>query len=483
MKYVLSIFILLTVSLSAYELGADSWGKYTTFDPAKRSMGMTYPQSWLTPSVFLLKPNYEDSSKFYGRWEQIFTANKTYVANDISNRIIAKYTSPSCSKAWSVGLEFVDNKSYNTSNRTDMAFNYKYKTGAINYLHTNNQQLIALDSLSIAHHIVSNTFNFTHGFGKKFKLLGGIDYYLIEQDYESISNYNASHEFMELRYILNTSFQFYGKFEHRFFRNNLQENTMTVFRPGIKYRKGIFFSHLAVRISPKQAFPIAQIILKPKPFYLEAFLKVRNPIFILKRKGYLYTGLRTGIHYNNKQYKIKADLEVNYNLTSNLVIPVPTPNFFTIKANGEYRYKFQKFDTYVAAQYARTENKLYFYHPEISTIQTGMQFHTKFNKSKILLDIDLNANYILHDDPNNVSFNPSTLTYDLIADAAIIGDWKINLNINTHINSFSLGLDISTPINPNKDLYWHLYEGIYTSSDFLVGNTFYAGLNLQWFLR
>jgi hypothetical protein len=361
-----------------------------------------------------------------------------------------------------------------------MALNYKHAKGSINYFHTNNQQTISLDSSTIDHRITSNTLNFTQKFAKRFQVLGGVDLYLINQENEIVGNYNATHEYMELRYTLSKSFQFYGKFEHRFFRNQLRESTMIVFRPGIKYHKGIFFSHLAVRISPSQAFPIAQIILKPKPFYFEAFLKVRNPLFILKRKGYQYTGLRTGVHFNGKKHKINADLEANYNLTSDLAIPLPTPKFFIIKADGEYRYKFQNLDTYIAASYARTGNTKYYYHPEISTIQAGIQVHTKLSKNKVLLDIDLNANYILHDDPNNVSFNPSTLTYDLITEGAVIGDWKVNLGINTRINSLVLGIDISTPINPSEDLYWHLYEGIYTSSDFLVGNTFYAGLNIQW---
>ncbi|MFA6618063.1 MAG: hypothetical protein WCT23_03225 [Candidatus Neomarinimicrobiota bacterium] len=480
MKKLLFLFILLTVSLAAYEFAADSWGNYTAFDPDKRSMGMTYPQSWVTPSEFLLKPIYEDSSKFLGKWEHVITLNKDNGSYDLSSNIVAQYLPHSSPQRWSVGLEFVDYKGANATNRSDLAFNYKHKKGSVDYFSTNNKQSITLDSTSIDHRIISNTLIFNQQFAKRFRVLGGIDFYLIDQEEGISRNYNANHEFLELRYAASKSFQLYGKFEHRFFRNHLQENTMIVFRPGIRYNKGIFFSHLAVRISPQQAFPIAQIIIKPKPFYFEAFLKVRNPIFILKRKGYLYTGLQTGVHFNNNKHKINADVEVNYNLTSNIVAPIPTANFFTIKADGEYRYKFQNIDTYLAATYARTGNKQYFYHPEISTLRAGLQFHTKFSKNKVLLDVDLNANYILHDDPNNVSFDPSTLTYNLITDAAIVGDWKINLNINTRINSFILGLDISTPINPSQDLYWHLYEGIYTSSDFLIGNTFYAGLNINW---
>lgn len=480
MKKTLLLFALLTVSLTAYELGSDSWGNYTTFDPAERSMGMTYPESWVTPSKFLLNPTFDDSSKFYGSWEQVLTFNRDYGSYDLSNNIIAQYSPQSSPKRGYLGLEYVDYKGLNATNRTDLAFNYKYKNGSVDYFTTNNRQTIALDSATVEHRIISNTLKFDQGFGKRFRLLGGIDFYSIDQEEGISRNYNASHEFMEIRYAASKSFQLYGKFEHRFFRNHFQENIMMVFRPGIKYHKGIFFSHFAVRISPSQAFPIAQIILKPKPFYIEAFLKVRNPVFILKRPGYQYTGLRTGVHFNSKKHKINADLEANYNLTSKLAIPVPTPNFFTFKADGEYRYKFQNLDTYIAASYARTGNTQYFYHPEISTIQTGVQIHTILSKSKVFLDIDVNANYILHDDPNNVSFNPSTLTYNLITDGAIIGDWKVNLSVNTHINSLILGFDISTPINPSEDLYWHLYEGIYTSSDFLVGNTFYAGLNIHW---
>lgn len=480
MKKILILFALLTVSLTAYELGADSWGNYTTFDPGKRTMGTTYPESWLSPSEYLLKPVYEDSSKFYGTWKQIFTLNKDYGSCDISNNIIAQYFPKSSPKSWNIGLEFVDYKGINTTNRTDLALNYKHKKGFVNYFTTNNKQRIALDSINIDHRIISNKLAFDQSFAKGFRLLGGVDLYLIDQKDELIRNYNASYEYMELHYAVSKSLQVYGVFQHRFFRNHIQENNMFGFRPGIKYKKGIFFSHLATRISPEQVFPIAQIVLKPKPFYFEAFLKVRDPLFILKQKGYQYTGVRAGVHSNNKQYKIDVDLEINYDLTSKIIVPIVTPNFFSIKADASYRYKFQNLDTYLAGSYAQTGNKKYFYHPEISTTKAGIQFHKIFTKNKILLDIDLNANYILHDDPNNVSFNPITLTYDLIADADIVADWKINLNINTRINSLILGLDISTPINPSEDLYWHLYEGIYTSTDFLVGNTFYAGLNIKW---
>ncbi len=481
MKRLLILFIILTVSLAAYELGSESWGNYTTFDPAERAMGLTYPKSWLTPAKFLLEPVYEDSSKFYGSWKQIITLNKDYGTCNTSSNIIAQYIPYSAPQRWSLGLEFVDYKGANATNRTDMVLNYKYKKGSIDYFHTGNEQTIALDSLVLDHRINSNVLTFDHQLGKRFKLMGGIDLYLIEQKDNLIRNYNTSHEFVELHYIASKAFQIYGKFEHRFFRSDIQKKNMLVFRPGLKYHKGIFFSHLAVRISPDQAFPIAQIILKPKPFYFEAYLKVRNPIFILKRKGYQHTGFRTGVHHNSKHHKINADLEVSYNLTANITTGVPTPNFFTIKADGEYRYKLPVVDTYLAASYARTGNTNYFYHPEISTIQAGIQFHTKLNKNNLLLDVDLNANYILHDDPNNVSFNPSTLTYNLITNADPVGDWKINLNVNTRIRSFALGLDISTPINPSEGLYWHLYEGIYTSSDFIIGNTFYAGLTIQWY--
>ena len=260
MKRIITLSLLLLVCLHAYELGTDTWNRYTVFSTYERAMGMTYPVSWIMPEHLLLNPVYEDSSKTLGSWDQMLA----YGGNGMSNVILAQYIPYSNPQRWSLGLNFVSYNGPNPTDRSDAVFDLQHLSGSFKAYHTSHTQTINLNSGTIYHRINSNALNFDQRIAKSFILKGGIDLQLIEQQeatVDTLRHYNAHHEYLELSHKFKFPLQVYGKFEHRYFQNDARQNTMVVFRPGIRYSKGIFMTHLAMRISPSRVFPIAKFML------------------------------------------------------------------------------------------------------------------------------------------------------------------------------------------------------------------------------
>ena len=485
MKRLIIVTLLTLSSLFAYELGTDSWNKYTIFDPAERSMGMTYQLSWLTPDKILLDPIYEDSSKTYGSWNQLLDFGGT----GLSNLIIAQYIPYSFPHRWSAGMDFFNYNGPNPTSRTDVVLEYQFKKGAFKAFHTDNTQTIKLTRGTTNHFINSNALNFNYQFKKKLKISAGFDFQLIEQEetaYDTLRHYNADHEFLQLGYVISKPFQLYAKFERKYFQNDTRENTMTVFRPSIKYAKGIFMMHLAMKIAPDKVFPIAQFMVHPGPFFLETYAKVRNPIFMLRQAGYQYYGIRSGINYKNERHKLQAEIEFTFDntgvLPGSIQGPVYIPeNFYMLKTRAEYHLNLQKTEFYLKGHYHENFDFVhYYYHPEIAAFNGGFVFHAKLSEGKLLLNGDINTTYIIHDDPDSVGFDPISMRYFAPAGIDKVGDWKINFKLKAQISTFSISVNLSTPLKANENINWYLYEGIYGSSDMAIGNTFYAGLNIQW---
>lgn len=484
MKRIMMLSLILLTWLSAYELGTDTWNRYTVLSPSERAMGMTYPRSWIMPEHLLMNPVYEDSSKTFGSWDQILA----YGGSGISNIILVQYIPYSIPERWSLGMNFVSYNGPNPTDRSDAVFNMKYLSGSLSAYHTSHTQTINLNSGTMYHRINANALNFDQQLIKNLRLKGGIDFQLIEQQEAYIDtqrDYNAHHEHLELSYTFRSPLQVYGKFEHRYFLNDGRENTMVVFRPGLRYNKGIFSTHLAMRISPSRVFPIAQFMLHPKPFFFELYAKVRCPVFILQQPGYAYYGFRSGIDHQGDTHKIKANLEFTYDhtgisdsITSPVYIP---PNFYMMNLSAEYKLALNKVELYLKGHYHENFNFThYFYHPERAVLAAGLIFHGSLAGGNLLLDGDMGASYFIHDDPENVSFDPVSLRYSVLPGTDPVGDWKINLSLKAQIKTFSIAADIAVPIKAGKDFNWYFYEGIYTSSDMQTGNTFYAGLNLSW---
>lgn len=483
MKRILAILTCALSLLSAYELGTDTWNRYTVFDPGERAMGMTYPASWLSPDPAFLVPEYEDSSSVSAAWEQILA----YGGSGLSNLISVSYIPYSFPHRWDLGMDFISYKGPNPTQRTDVVFGYKHHKGSVRVYHTSNTQNLELNSGTTRHLINANAVSFSHTLAEKLQLKGGIDFQVIDQDSPSddtLRSYNANHEHLQLSYGFSKTLAIYGKFEHRYFRNDSRENNMIVFRPGLKYVRGILAAHLAMRISPQRVFPIFQISIMPGPFFLEAYAKVRCPLFILNQPGYQYLGLRSGIDHKGSLNDIKAEAELSYDHTG---IPVGSPvgpilpNFYMLNLSAEYRLKLKKLDLYLAGRHHDNFNRVhYFYHPEKSAAKAGLAFRGALADGKLLLDADINASYILHDDPDSVRFDPERLLYSVTPGASTIGNWKIGMSIKARIKTFSISLDMAMPLKTDESFFWHLYEGIYTSSDMITGNTFYAGLNISW---
>jgi hypothetical protein len=465
--------------LNAYELGADNWKRYTSFDPSERAMGMTYPESWIRPNLFLQNPQYQDSSITFMSWDQIFTSGES----DFSNIITAQYIPYTSSQRWSVGMELISYKGSNPADHSDVAFDFRYKKGSVNAFHTTHTQRLNIISGPLLHEINSNSIIFDHRFGKKLLLSGGLDYQEIEQqevESDSLARYDASHQFLKVGYPISKTLLVYSMFEHRNFQNYTRNNDLLVFRPGLRFKRGIFMTHLAARISPLKFFPIAQLSLKPDPFLFEVYLKVRNPLFILKQPAYQYVGVKAGVEIKGELHSIKANAELTYDTP----ISSSISNFYMLNTFAEYQVNLNIIDLYLQAEYSEDFDYVqYYYHPEKANIKSGLSFHKKLQNGKLLIDGDINAQYILHDDPDSVSFNPMALIYIVTPNAALMGDWMLNFKIKATVSDFSISAFISTPLSFENDINWYLYEGIYSSSEFYVGNTLYVGINISWLWR
>ena len=478
------ILLLMFLSLGAYELGFDTWNTYTVFDPEQRTMGMTYPVSWLCPENILLDPQYDDSSSTFAQWEQFVS----FAGSGVSNKVLAQYIPYSTPQRWSLGMNFTSYLGPSPTKRSDMVFDYRHNRGEFKAYHTSHSQTFNMSHGRFYHNINSSALNFDHKIAEKFILKGGIDFQIIEQENatdDSVRNYNAHHEYVQGTYQLSRLFQVYGKFEYRYFQNDERHNTMMVFRPGLKYKKGIFMGHLAMRISPNQVFPIAELSLRPGALFFNVFAKVRNPLFIIKQPGYQYFGFNTGIDHQGKHQDLSLKFQLTYDYTNIpayvVIIPYIPYNFFMMDISAEYALKIKNSKVYVEGDYHNDFKAIhYYYHPQIAAITGGFAWKGKVIDGKLLLEGDINAQYMLHDDPDSVSFDPETMIYSKTFEASPVGSWKLNFKLKAIIKTFDISLNISSPLNFNKDIDWHFYDGIRSTSDLLTGNTFYAGLTISW---
>ncbi|MDZ7797862.1 MAG: hypothetical protein U5N56_12895 [Candidatus Marinimicrobia bacterium] len=470
----------------AYELGTESWDRFMILDPYEREMGLTYPRSWLQPGTSLLQKEYYDSSYTYARWDQLFAIDQNAGANyGMSSDIVIKYIPYSFPHRWSAAMEMINYKGPSPTGKNDVVLRFQHQKGSLQYYHTNNTQTLSLTRGSTVHHIRSRSLNFDYKPAENFMLKGGMDYNLIEQKDTSSRNHDTFHQFAELDYVFRKGLVFYGVFEHRQFWNVNRHSSMLVFRPGIRFKRPNFFSHLAIWISPQKVFPIAQIAYRPNPFYIETYLKVRNPLPIIMHSGYQYAGAKAGLNIDGDIHKLHAGLHAYYDFAGNAAAPMSSfaiDDFGGLKATAEYRYKRSAIELYGRASVDHVFNHYsVYYYPELSTITAGCVFRAPLAGGKLLLDGDLNTQYIIHDDPDNVDLDPHTLIYTLRTPGDYAGDWKINMRLKAKLQSFSIAADLSAPLKAGEDLTYYLYEGIYTSSDLMYGNTLYAGIYIEWF--
>jgi len=469
--------------LFAYELGTESYDRFLIMDPESRAKGLTYPRSWLEPDNFLMEIQYMDSSLTYARWDQLFSIDRT--ANwyyNLSADITVKYIPYSFPHRWGVALEFLDYRGPGSSKRSDAVIHYRHKNGNIRYYHTNNDQLLTMRTSENRYLIRSHGLTFDHNPAKMLKLLGGISYNRIDQSGGSIRKDDTYHAFVELRYRLAESILTSLALENRYFHNNGQESAYTAVRPGIRYTSGLFSTHLGYRIAAKQSLPIAHIRFDPEPFHLEAYAKVREPLVRLQQPGHSYLGIKGGVNLDKNNHRILADADLYYDIIRRDAGGDPVNrDFYGIHAKTEYRFKLKAMEVYGRGSYHRNiDPQPGYYYPEISTLTAGYTFRAGLVEGKLVLFGDLNAQLIIHDDPLKVRFDPSKLIYMPEDDVQAVADWRINLKLTAQVQTFRIGVDLSTPLHAGKDLTYYLYEGIYTSSDFFYGNTFYAAITIDW---
>ena len=471
----LIVLCLMVFALQAYELGFDTWNTYTIFDPGERAVSMSYPQSWMIPEKFLIEPNYEDSSSTFAEWGQLLSLSGT----GMSNTVLAQYIPYSFPQRWSLGLNFISYKGPSPTDRSDAVFDFRHNKGSIKAYHTSHDQTLNTTDGTIYHRIKSTALNFDHHISRKISLMGGIDFQNIEQENDhadSIRNYNAHHEFIRGSYHVSESFQLYGKLDYRYVQNDGDIGSITLFRPGVKFNKSVFAVNLGLWITPDKIHPITEISLHPEPFYFGVFADVRDPVFILGQPAYQYYGMNAGINQRGRFHDIKAEIAFTYDNAD-----IPT-DFYMTDISGGYALKIKDWKIYVDGEYHSELNSFhYYYHPQIATVKSGLAWKSKLIDGKLLLQGNINTQYILHDDPDGVNFDPETLIYYKSLSLSPVGSWKLNFDLKAIIRTFDLTLNVSTPLNFNKDFEWHIYDGIRPTSDILAGNVFYAGLSISWF--
>ncbi|MDD3095839.1 MAG: hypothetical protein WC372_01405 [Candidatus Neomarinimicrobiota bacterium] len=481
----LSLF--LCVFLGAYELSVDSYRNYTVMDPELRGMGLIYPQSWLQPGDFLFSRNYEDSSFTYGRWDQLFYADPQNGMLGFSADVTVKYVPYSFPQRWSAAVEWLHYRGPSSSDRSDAVLHYRHQRGEVEYFHTRNSQKLQLQNDSYVYDVRSQGLTFRHRFTDKLGLSGGIDFNMIEQQQANTANHDVFHQYIEMQYNINRPLSVYGILENRYFRIDEKGIPMRVFRPGVRYRSEKFFAHLALRIAPGRLFPIAQIGFRPGPFSLEAYAKVRNPQFIIGQMANQYIGIKSSLNLNKKHHSLKADAGAFYDFPPAAQIfhdsiPDPLPAYYGGKILAEYRFKTRSVDLYGrGSAYYHVNPPKGYYHPEIAAFTLGMEIRTKPAGGKMRLDGDLYFQTILHENPDNVSFDGSGLFYLRSGNGDPVLDFKAALQLRMRIQSFALVWDLSAPLKPGGDLQYYLYQGVYTSSDFRYGNTFFTALSLEWY--
>lgn len=483
MRFLRVLFLLiLFTSLSAYELGTDSYASHTVFDPEKRAMGLIYPNSWLTPSDFLFQRNYEDSSYTYASWDQLFYINPQTGNMGFSGDIIARYIPYSFPHRWSVSLEWLHYLGASATDRNDIILHYRHKRGEIEYYRTDNNQTLKLQNADYNYAVKSQSLSFRYGLSRKFMLNGGMDFSLMEQEYTTLQH-DVFHQMLQLIYVLNQKSNLYLAEESRYFWLDGNTKLMQVLRPGFRYQSPKFFSHLALRIAPGHLFPIAQIAFRPGPFSLEAYAKVRDPQFLLGQMANQYVGIKSSLNLTGKHHALKADAEVFYDFLPPSIETSPlVKHQYGGKAGMEYRFKTKSLDFYGSGKgYLTINPKPGFYHPEIATISLGMDLRSRPAGGKMSLDGKLQLQSIIHEDPSKVSFDPVKLIYQRNAAGAAVTDYMAKLQLKALVRSFSLTWDLSIPLKAGKDLTYYLYEGIYTSADFKYGNTFFTALSVEWY--
>ncbi|MFA6618064.1 MAG: hypothetical protein WCT23_03230 [Candidatus Neomarinimicrobiota bacterium] len=476
-KRVVTIILLFSM-LCAYDLGMGGLGQYTIFDPHLREPLLSYPTSWLKPSQELFDHNYQDSSSTYAKWERFFA-----LGFKSSNNIIAKYTPFSSPHRWSVGLQFTNYSMGNPSQRNDAVLHYKNDRGEIHYYHTNNTQIInMLSRRDVKHKINTNALNFKYSLNDKFKLSGGVDLSLIEQSDDSTRNYNINHDHIKIQYLANQNITAYSTFHYWYWVNEDKQGPEIFFYPGIKFTKGILLTHLSLKISSSSIMPIVEIKIQPGVFHLHSYLKTQSPRIALAQTGNQYTGLMTGINIASERHEFMASIQGDYDfLPATPSDTVANYNFYSTQALAEYRLKLKNVEAYSSGQYYYSFNPIAgFYNPEIATIALGLKFFTPLANKKLILNGDINAQYIIHEDPDNVSFDPSALTYTRLSESTPVGDWLINLNLNARVQTFLLTANISLPLNPNNTSFDYFKYGFKTSSDISYGHGAYTGLTIEW---
>ena len=484
MKRLSFILIFTFVFVWAFEFNAEGWGSYLTFDPDKRESLLSYPVSWLRPSAGLFEHDYQDSSSSFGLWEQILSIDETLgYTPGMSNHIIAKYTPYSFPYRWSAGLEFLNYKGANSTYRTDALLHYRTQKGNIEYFHTSNTQKIKLTSGETTHLIRAHGLNVDYSISNKLELQAGININLIDQkDASETRNYNIHHEQIALNYSFLNAFSTYGKFHYWYWNNIDREGPAWLFYPGIRYNGKWLKSHASLRVASSSIYPIFEISLHPGPLYIHAFTKVRSSRLDLRQSANQYYGIRSGLNVNSLHHTIDASLAYTYDVVRTLAADtLINSDFQSFRANAEYKFKTKHLDVYVKENYQHAiDPREGYYNPVRSILTGGLSFRSGLAKGKLLLNGDLNAQYILHDDPDMVSFDPSTLIYTLNGSADLVSDWKINAKLKAIIQSFAISADVSIPVKFTYDLNYFFYEGISTSSDFYIGNAFYTGLTIEW---
>ncbi len=472
MKKFLFLLILICSFSFAYELSLGGLGSSTVFDYEARESLLVYPKSWLKPHPELLHYNYQDSSWTKAQWKQIFGLDRSS-----SSYVLLQYSPFSFPHRWNTGVQFTNYKGANPINRSAAVFHFKHKHGDIEYYFNNNDQKInLLNRTNINYRLKTNSLKFKLNLNDKFDLNGGINLNFIEQEDDSVRNYDIHHEQIALSYKANNALKAYGKFHYWYWVNEDRQDPAWLFYPGLKYSGKNYSAEAMLRIASTSVKPIIILSCFDDYFYAQAYTKVRSSRLALFQSPERYIGANMGLKYKKNDF----DIDIQYSTSVNYALPhVMTPHINDhSKFTAKMGMKINNIDLYYHASYNNIKNPLTgFYHPERAVLTPGLKFITPVAKGNLLLYGDVNAKYIVHEHPDNVSFDPVTLCYSLNGESQLVNDWIFNFSLKAKVSTVILSAEITLPFNTEKasfDYFW-------TSSDLQYGHGAYAGLDIEWF--
>lgn len=482
--FILFSLLLSVHILSAVNLGIDTYNSYHFFLPEERLKGNAYPESWIIPDALAKNIAFYDSSYSQVRWDR-FLSPVRYGNNlsfNESNHLTAVYAPASTGIRWGAAMDWLDYTGPSPVNRHSVNARINFKKLDISLYQTSHEQSLDLTTLSstATYDLSAAGTHFIYSADSLLTLSGDLSYFSIDQE-DSIAHTNSQiRQTLSAEYLVSPRLTLSTDLIWRHTFLDSSAHILTAMQAGGKYRYRHFTASAGMYISPNLVFPEISLGIIHKKYELRLFSKVEEPSVAFNTENGC-VGLKARYTSKGPRLKHSTVFIMSENLLNTPAGISPRSVFkakefislklgksLSIYANGDLRYMPKPMPCV--------------YYPEFASWQAGVHSHSSHVHGNLILDVNLYGRQIFHDDPDKVHFNTNTLTYSRENDYTIVSDWIGGADINASVKELTLGLSLSTPLRFDSDfLNYSLVEGIYTSSDFTIGNIFYAALNINWY--